>query len=154
LLWDVGTGHGAIAIAAAQRGLQVIATDISPTALARAKERAGDARITWVRDDVTASTWLGQADVIVDRGTLHTLPLDRREAYARTIASHSRTGTLVLVTTYVPPLDPRARAHPMSSDEVGQLLGDAFERIEHVEGTFAGRLVPPPQCVTTVLRRR
>jgi 3-polyprenyl-4-hydroxybenzoate decarboxylase len=152
-LWDIGTGHGALAIAAAARGFRVIATDVSDTALERARGRAGEAPIVWLRDDVTESALRGAMDVIVDRGTLHTLAFDRRDAYASTITERTRTGSLVLVTTHTPG-DLRVRSHPMTADAIAALFGDRFERVAVAAGTFSGALDPAPPCVTVALRRR
>ena len=150
-LWDVGTGHGAIAIAAAATGRRVVATDVSETALARASERASD--VVWIADDVTASRWSGVVDVVVDRGTLHTLGPERREAYVASIAAHTRSGSIVIITT-IASADPRQRVHAMTSDEVTRLFGERFEPIDRIEAPFHGRLTPAPASVTTVLRRR
>lgn len=153
-LWDVGTGHGAVAVAAARAGYQVVATDVSPTALERARSRAAGARIVWLRDDVTASALASEFDVVVDRGTLHTLPPASRAAYVETLAARSRPGTILLVTVHTPPADPRAPSHPLERAEVQDLFGASFEPLLAVEGTFAGALTPGPACVTCVLRRR
>lgn len=153
-LWDVGTGHGAIAIAAAAKGHRVVASDVSATALARAQARAGEAPITWLRDDATTSALSGTVDVVVDRGTLHTLPRTRRDAYAAQLRARTRPGSIVIVTVHAPPGDPRVRAHPMSAEDVAVLLGPSFETVETVTGTFAGRLEPAPASLTIVLRRR
>ena len=153
-LWDVGTGHGAIAVAAAERGYRVVATDVSDTALARAAENAPDAAVLWVRDDVTASMLHGASDVVIDRGTLHTLPPASRPGYARTLARRTRTGSIAIITVHTPPGDSRVRTHPMSALDVATLLGPAFELVDGIEGTFAGRLDPAPPSVTCVLRRR
>ena len=150
-LWDVGTGHGAIAIAAAASGRRVVATDVSETALARASARSNE--VVWICDDVTASRWSGVVDVVVDRGTLHTLGPERRGTYVDAIAAHTRSGSIVIVTT-IASADPRLRVHAMTSDEVTATFGERFEPIDRIEGSFHGRLTPAPASETTVLRRR
>jgi 2-polyprenyl-3-methyl-5-hydroxy-6-metoxy-1,4-benzoquinol methylase len=151
-LWEVGTGHGAIAIAASERGFRVVATDVSETALARASARS-EASIVWVHDDVLKSAIRGSFDVIVDRGTLHTLVPSQRAIYAREITARTRPGSLVLVTVHTPPGDERVRTYPMSAAEIRALFGAAFEPVAETVGTFAGTLRPAPACVTVVLRR-
>lgn len=153
-LWDVGTGHGAIAIAAAAHGHHVVATDLSGTALARARARAADAKIVWVRDDVTSSALATEFDVVVDRGTLHTLAPGLRAAYAAQITTRTRPGSIAILTVHTPPSDARVHSHPMSSTEVAALFGERFELLESVSGTFGGALSPAPACATCVLRRR
>jgi hypothetical protein len=141
-LWDVGTGHGALAIAAAQRGFRVVATDVSATALDRARARGGDQPIAWVEDDVLDSKLRMDFAVVVDRGTLHTIPTDRRSAYVDAIADRTRAEAIVLVT-----------AHLMTEAEIVTSFGDRFAHVATEHGPFAGALSPAPAAITVVLRR-
>lgn len=153
LLWDVGTGHGACAIWAARKGFSVVATDVSKTALDRARRRAGALPITFLADDVTDSALCTPFDVIVDRGTLHALPLARRDGYARTISSCTRPGSIVIVEAHAPPEDPRVLSNPMTEDEITALMGPAMQLVRSEHGTFAGTLEPAPASVLCVFRR-
>ena len=100
-LVDLGTGDGAVAIAAAQRGFAVTALDIAPSALGRARERAdraGARTITFVLDDATAPRLDVAHDLAVDRGLLHVLPRERWPAYAAGVARLlAPTGALIVV---------------------------------------------------------
>lgn len=153
LLWDVGTGHGATAIWAAREGYSVVATDVSSTALARARARAGGLRITFVQDDVADSALTTMFDVIVDRGTLHTLSVGRRAAYASQILRSTRPGSIVIVKVHAPFADPRVLSHPMTADEVRALFGAEMRLVSSEAGTFMGTLDPAPESVLTVLER-
>jgi SAM-dependent methyltransferase/3-polyprenyl-4-hydroxybenzoate decarboxylase len=99
-LLDVGCGLGQVARHAAQLGFDVTATDLSEVALAQARELAGSAQITWVRDDVCASNLHGRYDVIVDRATLHTLPRARAHAWAATMRRLLAPGGTLIVKTH------------------------------------------------------
>lgn len=153
-VWDVGTGHGAIALAAAAAGYRVLATDCSETALARARARPGSASVVWIRDDVTRSDLRTDVDVVVDRGTLHVLPPADRPAYAEALAARTRAGGIALVTVHTPPGDAQLASFPMTAEEVAAILAPAFELSSSVPGTFAGRRHPAPASVSCVLRRR
>lgn len=127
-LLDVGTGTGAVAIAAAQLGYRVTATEISATALGLARRAATELPILFALDDVTASNLEGTFDVIVDRGVLHCLTLDRRDAYARTIAARSTTGTTLLVVAHT---GKELATHPLTADDLAAL----FPRFQVVSAT-------------------
>lgn len=72
-LLDVGTGTGARAIRWAALGYRVVATDIAPAALARARRREGSDRVVFVEDDIRATRLHARFDVVVDRGCFHGL---------------------------------------------------------------------------------
>lgn len=153
LLWDIGTGHGATASWAARQGFQVVATDVSTTALSRARRRAGPLRIAFLRDDVTESALGTEFDVVVDRGTLHALPPERRAAYARQVLRCTRPGSVVIIKVHVPSSDAHVLSHPMTADEVEALFGDRMEPLAREPGSFAGTVEPAPPSVLCVLRR-
>src|SRR5580692_7646678 len=84
---DQGTGPGTQAIALAQRGFTVTASDLSDAAIAYAarKAKAGGVNVDFVQDDVLASRLSGPFDVIFDRGCFHVLSPEQRAGYVETI---------------------------------------------------------------------
>ena len=118
-LVDLGTGAGLVAIEAARRGYRVTACDIAPTALGRARDRAGDLPILFVLDDVTSSRLDGAFDVVVDVGLLHCLARERWRAYADAVTARTaRGGALLLVAHQTA----EQATHPVSADDLRQLL--------------------------------
>jgi hypothetical protein len=101
-LLDLGCGDGTVAIEAARRGFHVTATDVAPTALARARARAGDLPILFALDDVTASRLDARFDVAVDRGLLHCLPRAAWPHYARTVGELVTPGGELLLVAHRP----------------------------------------------------
>jgi SAM-dependent methyltransferase len=101
-LLDLGTGDGTVAIVAARRGLRVTASDVAPTALARARERAGSLPILFVLDDVTDTRLDARYDTAVDRGLLHCLPPAHRTAYARSVTQLVAPGGRLVVAAHRP----------------------------------------------------
>jgi SAM-dependent methyltransferase len=101
-LLDLGCGDGTVAIEAARRGFRVTATDVAPTALARARARAGDLPILFALDDVTASRLDARFDVAVDRGLLHCLPREAWSSYAGTLGELVAPGGALLLVAHRP----------------------------------------------------
>lgn len=101
-LLDVGTGPGTTAIFAARSGFDVVATDVSSTALGIARRRANGERIAWVLDDFLDSRLWGRFDVLVDRGCLHCLPKTSWPDYARTAGKLVEPGGTLLLKLHAP----------------------------------------------------
>src|SRR5438093_11992960 len=74
---DLGTGPATQAMNLAKRGFDVIGTDISPSAIKKAKaaaKAAGLAIELRVDDILTSKLSASLVDVIMDRGVFHVLP--------------------------------------------------------------------------------
>jgi len=84
---DLGTGPGTQALALAERGFDVTASDLSAAAIAYVERQATarGVRVNVVVDDILATKLKGPFDVIFDRGCFHVLPPERRDEYARTV---------------------------------------------------------------------
>lgn len=153
-LLDVGTGLGTAAIAAADRGFSVVATDVSPHALVLARERARSRPIVWVRDDVLDSRLDSAFDVVIDRGVLHVLPRARHADYAVTMARLVRPGGTLILKCHAPGDDVELGTTKLTREDVVALLGNAFA-LTHAEDTVftlpEGRSA---KAITMALRRR
>jgi cyclopropane fatty-acyl-phospholipid synthase-like methyltransferase len=98
---DLGTGPGTQALALAERGFDVTASDLSAAAIAYVERQATarGVRVNVVVDDILATKLKGPFDVIFDRGCFHVLPPERRDEYARTVLGLlSPSGWLFLKT--------------------------------------------------------
>src|SRR5689334_11966546 len=78
----VGCGYGDDAAFLAQAGADVTAFDVSPSAVAHARERFADLDIRWAVASATAppAEWAGAFDLVVEIFTLQVLPPAEREA--------------------------------------------------------------------------
>jgi len=72
---DLGCGSGVFSVWLAKKGYDVTGLDYVPRAIEMSKERAAAAgmQVNWVNTDLLSWTALGQFDVIVDSGCLHSL---------------------------------------------------------------------------------
>lgn len=148
-LLDVGTGTGARAIAWAERGYRVVATDVSPAALDRARVRDGAAEVLFVHDDIRETRLRARFDVIVDRGCFHSLdPLDGPRCRAAVDALLAPGGAL-LVLHDGPRASTDRRTRRIAPDALAAELGLT------VESTVDATLVAdePGLALLTTLRR-
>jgi SAM-dependent methyltransferase/3-polyprenyl-4-hydroxybenzoate decarboxylase len=136
-LLDVGTGLGTVAIDAARRGFNVVATDISPHALTRAQTRADGLPVTWLEDDITGSHIRGQFDVVIDRGCLHLLPADRWPRYAENVSRLTSPGGTLLLKLDSPTAQVDRHTHRFTAEELRALLSPAFELVRATPSVLA-----------------
>lgn len=95
---DVGCGYGDNAAELARRGFEVTAFDVSPSAVARARERFGDRARFEVADAAhPPEAWRGAFDLVVEIYTFQVLPPDARPAVARGLVACLRPGGTLLV---------------------------------------------------------
>lgn len=99
---DAGCGTGALAVALARRGAEVVATDLSPTLVGLARERSQESQlptpIHWVAGDMLDPT-LGTFDYVVAMDSLIHYPAPALLGALGALASRTRRG---MVVTFAP----------------------------------------------------
>ncbi|WNG87169.1 class I SAM-dependent methyltransferase [Mycobacterium sp. ITM-2016-00317] len=101
---DAGCGHAELSLALAADGYTVTGVDVSPTAIsaatAAAAERGLSERASFVAADITALTGFdGRFSTVVDSTLFHSMPVESRDAYLRSVhrAAAPGAGFFVLV---------------------------------------------------------
>jgi SAM-dependent methyltransferase len=151
----VGCGYGDDAAFLARAGAKVTAFDVSPSAVARCRDRFPDLDISWlVADAVTPPrAWESAYDLVVEIFTLQVLPPPEREAagfaLGRCVALGGRL--FVYCRAREPEEPPGSMPWPLTPDEVHALAPDGLvmERFED----FLDDEEPPVRRVLAVLRR-
>ncbi|HSS10496.1 MAG TPA: class I SAM-dependent methyltransferase, partial [Acidimicrobiales bacterium] len=134
---DVGCGEGADAIWLAQRGWDVVATDISSVALERASQHARDsdpvatAHIEWQQADLLVEPPEPDAFDLVSVQFMHLPAEPRTQLFTALAASVRAGGTLLVVGHHPSDLATGVPRPPMpdlfySADEVAGLLDDSW----------------------------
>ncbi len=125
---DVGSGLGDTAEELARRGFDVVAFDVSPTAVDEASRRFPESRVDYRVADLLQlpATLTGAFDLVVECYTLQVLPPDAR---AHAIASLRRAvapgGTLLVVARGREPEEPPGQMPwPLLRAEVEGIAGD------------------------------
>ncbi|OMC04751.1 SAM-dependent methyltransferase [Mycobacterium sp. NS-7484] len=100
---DAGCGHAELSLALASDGFTVVGLDLSPTAIAAANNAAqlrGLSTASFAQADITSFTgYDGRFNTVVDSTLFHSLPVEGRDGYLRSIhrASAPGAGYYVLV---------------------------------------------------------
>ena len=136
---DLGCGEGADSVWLAERGWDVVAVDISETALDRAKDAAGTRgitdRIEFVQLDLSEDFPSGTFDLISSQFLHSTVYLDRSKVLANAAAALRPNGLLVIVDHgSAPPWASKLDHHhefPSAEEMVAgmELSDDEFERV-------------------------
>lgn len=132
---DLGCGEGGDAVWLAERGWQVVAVDVSATALQRAAEAASErnvaARIDFQRHDLNETFPDGTFD-LVSAQYLHSPARLEREAVLRQAAEHVGPGGVLLIVDHGA-APPWSQHHDHSFLGVDEVL--ASLRLDHAQWT-------------------
>ena len=153
---DLGTGPGTQAMALAERGFQVTATDISEAAIAKAidkaKERGID--ISFKQDDILNSHLDQKFDFVFDRGCFHVLSPERRQDYVRLVGSLiERSGYLFLKC--FSSLETREEGpYRFTPEQIAEIFPSQFNLYSVKETVYYGTLEPLPRALFSILKKR
>ncbi len=131
---DVGCGLGMEAILAASQRMRAYGVDISPLALAKARDlqEVFGLDVTWLEADATAIPLPdGHADVVNDRFFFHNVERDMREAYARSVFRILRPGGLFILRGFSSHMEAGSGPLRLTSDDLLSTFGAGFE-CEHL----------------------
>ena len=139
---DLGTGPANQAFELARRGFAVTASDLAPSAVARARERAAalGLAVRVEEDDILATRLSGPFDLILDRGCFQCLFPERRGAYVAAIARLLAPGGHLLLKTYSDE-EPRTEGpHRFNERLLDELFGARLARVLLVRTVYQGTL--------------
>lgn len=158
---DVGAGASYLIDALLGAGYaNLIALDVSPTALERVKSRLG-ARATevrWVVGDVSGSPELPTVDLWHDRATLHFLTTRHEQvAYAKLAAKTVKAGGHLAIAAFAPDGPERCSGLDVqrhSGASLSKLFGTDFELLEENRDSHSTPAGAEQIFCWTVFRRR
>lgn len=110
----IGCGLGDDAEALAQRGFDVTAFDISPTAIEWCKRRFPTSSVNYQVADLfdTPSHWQGSFDFVLEYFTIQALPPEMNQRTIQAIARHVALGGTLLVVSLGRPAEVRVSGPP------------------------------------------
>ena len=152
---DVGTGPGTQAIALARRGLDVVATDIAPAAIARARDRGRreGVHVDWREDNIVESRLTGPFDWAFDRGCFHVLFPEQRATYVARMHTLLRPRGLLFLKCFSRLQPGEHGPHRFTSQQIHAMFTGPFHVASVRETVYHGPIEPPPRALFCVLER-
>ena len=153
---DIGTGPGTMAIAAAERGFQVTAFDISPHAIEMAVARAGQlaSKIDFRVDDILQTQLPhDHFDVLHDRGCFHSLSPKDWSRYVAAVRSLIKDDGYLLLKTFSWHVPGDLGPYRFRPEELRRVFTPQFEFVELRDSLFQGE-TETRQALFAVLRPR
>ncbi|OSC42550.1 class I SAM-dependent methyltransferase [Mycobacterium decipiens] len=123
---DVGCGEAAISLALAERGHSTVGLDLSPTAIElawREAEKRGLPNASFAVADISDFTdyppgSAGRFDTIVDSTLFHSMPVQAREGYQRSIVRAAAPGASYFVLVFDRAAIPEGPINAVTKDEL------------------------------------
>jgi len=155
----LGCGTGTNAVYLAQKGFDVTAVDVAPTAIKLCAQRARKAKVKvrWLVADVLALGDIGQFDFVFDRGCYHHVRRIDAKGFVNSVNSVTKTGSRVLILAGNAN-EPRHGGPPRVDEP--ELVGDfagTWDFVRLAEMKFEGRdpnRKSGPWAWSMLLRRR
>jgi SAM-dependent methyltransferase len=149
---DVGTGLGDTAEELSRRGFDVVAFDVSETAVAEARRRFPSTQVDYRVADLAGEPH-GTFDLVIECYTLQVLPPDARGSAVRGLrGAVAPGGTLLVVARGRKPSDPIGEMPwPLTRQEVEAIAGDGLRQTSFED--FMDQEEPPVRRFRAVFRR-
>ncbi|OHV03672.1 class I SAM-dependent methyltransferase [Mycobacterium talmoniae] len=123
---DVGCGEAAISLHLAERGYTTVGLDLSPTAIDLARRAAAERGLTnatFEVADISAFTgYDGRFGTIVDSTLFHSIPVEAREGYQRSIVRAAAPGASYFVLVFDKAAIPQGPPYAVTADEVRDVV--------------------------------
>jgi 2-polyprenyl-3-methyl-5-hydroxy-6-metoxy-1,4-benzoquinol methylase len=157
---DLCTGPGTQALALAEQGFSVTATDIAETAVKKACEeaRGRGLDIIFRHNDILDSKLDTQFDYAIDRGCYHNFRLKLRQAYPEAVAGMLKPGGFLFLKCFSHLEETNEGPYHISPDEIREYFDGFFEVISIRDTRFTGPVgrphERPPKALFCVMKKR
>ncbi|OBI91951.1 class I SAM-dependent methyltransferase [Mycobacterium sp. 1245805.9] len=146
---DAGCGVAELSLALAAQGYTVVGIDITPTAVAAATKAAAERGLTtasFVQADITSFTgYDGRFSTIADSTLFHSLPVEGRDGYLRSIHRAAAPGANYFVLVFAKGAFPAAmepKPNEVDEDELRAAVSKYWE-IDEIRPAFIHANIPP-----------
>jgi len=123
---DVGCGEAAISLTLAERGYTTVGLDLSPTAIDLARREAakrGLNNVTFEVADISDfSGYDGRFGTIVDSTLVHSIPVEAREGYQRSISRAAAPGASYFALVFDKAAVPEGPINAVTADELRDVV--------------------------------
>jgi SAM-dependent methyltransferase len=123
---DVGCGEAAISLYLAERGYTTVGLDLSPTAVGLARreaEKRGLASAGFEVADISSFTgYDGRFGTIVDSTLFHSIPVEARDGYQRSIVRAAAPGATYFVLVFDRAALPQGPINAVTAEELREVV--------------------------------
>lgn len=157
---DLCTGPGTQALALAERGFSVTASDISDTAVRQACEKAHERGfdITFRQNDIFDSRLEKTFDYVIDRGCYHNFRFELRKQYPESVSDMLNPRGYLFLKCFSHLEESMEGPYHIAPEEIQEVFDPLFEVITIKDTVFqshvAGRNRFEPKALFCVMRRR
>lgn len=127
---DAGCGEAAVSLHLAALGHNVVGLDASPAAIELARAEAakrGLTNATFEVADISSFTgYDGRFDTIIDSTLFHSMPVELRDGYQRSIVRAAAPGASYFVLVFDRAGMPESPANPVTEDELRQVVSKCW----------------------------
>lgn len=152
---DLGTGPGTQAIELAKRGFTVTGSDISKSAIEKA--RLSTKNVNFENDDILNSKFENASfDYILDRGCFHVLSVEDRKTYLRQIKRILKKNGMIFLKCMSKDeknLSDDKGPHKFFKNDIIQYFQNDFEIIKSKDTVYYGTLKPLPKALFFVMKK-
>ncbi len=152
---DLGTGPGTQAIALAERGFKMTATDISATAIQKAQAIAQEKGldIVWKQDDILNSTLDQEFDFVLDRGCFHVFTPERRQDYVNVVNRLIKPNGYLFLKCFSHWETRPEGPYRFTPNEIREIFSSRFNVISIEDTVYHGTLEQFPRALFCVLKK-
>lgn len=154
---DLGTGPGTQAIELARLGFATTGTDISSSAVRKARLRAEieGLSVSFICDDVLNSQLKGSFGLIMDRGCFHVLEPEQQQDYLRSVSDLlDQNGYLLLKTFHKQETSEDGPPNRFEAADIAKIFSSTFKLIESHDSAFESTMDWNPKALFCVLKKK
>ncbi len=153
---DLGTGPGTMAIEFAKNGYEVVAADLSPSAIEMAVKNAGvlAKEIEFMVDDILDSALKGHFSFIHDRGCFHVFDPPKRPTYWEKVSSLLKERGILLLKTFSSQEPRDDGPYRYTLEELRTFFSKDFNLLYSEESFFVSTLESNPRALFVVLQKQ
>ena len=152
---DLGTGPGTQAIELAKKGFRVTGSDISRSAIEKA--RLSTKNVNFEIDDILNSKFESESfDYILDRGCFHVLSIDDRETYLNQIKRILKKSGIIFLKCMSKDeknLPDDKGPHKFFKNEIIHYFQNDFDIKKSKDTVYYGTLKPLPKALFFVMKK-
>jgi 2-polyprenyl-3-methyl-5-hydroxy-6-metoxy-1,4-benzoquinol methylase len=152
---DLGMGPATQSIALAKLGFDVTATDISISAVEKAKIRAKKESVSvgFRQDDILNTKISGTFDCIFDRGVFHLMHSESRLKYANNVHNLLNDDGYLFLKCFSHKQPGGEGPYRISPEQIREYFESQLKIISINESIFHGQMQPHPKALFCILRK-